>query len=143
MPSLSASHQLLLDTHVWLWLVEGDPTLNSQAREAIRRAVGLGTLRLAAISVWEVAMLAARERIVLGKPTLEWVEAALTASRIDLAPMTPEVSVDSCNLPGRFHREPADRIIVATARITGSILITRDRRILDYAAEGHVSALPA
>ncbi len=102
-----------------------------------------GALRLAAISIWEIALLASRARITLARPTLEWVEAALASSRAELEPLTPVISVDSCALPPGLHGDPADRIIVATARCTGSVLLTRDRRMLDYAALGHVAALAA
>ncbi len=143
MSSPSDDRPLLLDTHVWYWLVVGDPTLAASVRDRMHRAVMRGALRLAAISIWEIALLASRGRITLARPTLEWVEAALVSSRTELEPLTPRVSVDSCGLPRGLHGDPADRIIVATARCMGAVLLTRDRRMLDYAALGHVAALAA
>ncbi len=97
---------LVLDTHVWIWLVAGDPTLSAGARDAIEAAAADGSVLVPAISVWEVA-------------------------------------VESCRLPGPFHHDPADRMIVATARIAGATLVTGDKRILDYGARGHVAVFGA
>ncbi|HLI13499.1 MAG TPA: type II toxin-antitoxin system VapC family toxin [Alphaproteobacteria bacterium] len=138
-----ATEVLLLDTHVWLWLMIGSSELSSAARATITEAAARGGLRLAAISVWETAMLAQRGRITLSKPIREWVEEALAAPGLVLEPLSPEVAVESCELPGRFHGDPADRLIAATARLTTARLVTRDRRLLDYAAQGHLAALPA
>jgi PIN domain nuclease of toxin-antitoxin system len=134
---------LLLDTHVWLWVVAGGPELSYAAREAIAAAVGTGTLRISAISLWEVAMLETRGRIILGKPTGLWLDEALADPGPAIEPLTPRIAVESCELPEVFHADPADRMIVATARVTDAKLVTRDRRILDYAARGHLRAMAA
>jgi PIN domain nuclease of toxin-antitoxin system len=133
----------LLDTHVWLWLVLGTANLSSTARSTIVRAASTGDLRIAAITLWEIALLAARNRITLGKPTIQWIEQAVTASFASVEPLTAQVAVESCELPDRFHRDPADRMIVATARVTGAVLMTQDRQILNYAARGHLTAVAA
>jgi PIN domain nuclease of toxin-antitoxin system len=143
MPKTSERQQLLLDTHVWLWLVLANEALDSSARRTISRAASVGNLRIAAMTVWEVALLASRRRIVLGKPTIAWVEEAVVASTVMIIPLSPAIAVESWELPGIFHADPADRVIVATARATGATLLTRDRRILDYAACGHLTAVPA
>ena len=88
-------------------------------------------------------MLEARGRITLAKPCSEWVDDALAAPGFGLAPLTPDVAVESVRLPGPFHDDPADRMIVATARLAGAQLVTRDKRILDYGARGHVAVVPA
>ncbi|MFI4988594.1 MAG: type II toxin-antitoxin system VapC family toxin [Alphaproteobacteria bacterium] len=134
---------LLLDTHVWVWQMSASTELAPASRNAINHAASLGMLRIAAISIWETALLASRRRIMLLKPTAQWVEEALIAPGLSLEPLSPRIAIESCDLPGRFHNDPADRIIVATARVTDAILMTRDRRILDYAALGHLAALPA
>jgi PIN domain nuclease of toxin-antitoxin system len=95
------------------------------------------------MSVWEIAMLASRNRIVLGKPTAEWVEEALSAPGLALEPLSPMIAIESCQLPAGFRSDPADHLIVATARMTGATLMTRDRRILGYAAAGHLMAAAA
>jgi PIN domain nuclease of toxin-antitoxin system len=132
-----------LDTHIWLWLAAGTEPLTSTARDVIARAAGSGNLRVAAISVWEIAMLASRNRIVLGKRTVEWVEEALLAPGLSVEPLTPAVAIESCQLPARFRSDPADHMIVATARLLAATLVTRHRRILDYARQGHITALRA
>jgi PIN domain nuclease of toxin-antitoxin system len=134
---------LLLDTHIWLWLVAGSPELSSSARQAIEGAVRAGMLRIAAISLWEVAMLASRKRIVLGKSIALWLAEALAEPGPGVEPLTPPVAIESCTLPEGFHSDPADRMIVATARVTSAALMTRDRQILAYAARGHLTAIPA
>lgn len=134
---------LVLDTHAWVWLVAGDATLSPEARDAIERDAVDGAVLVPAIAVWEVAMLDRRGRLVLGKPVLQWVEDALSAPGLDLAPFTPDVAVESARLPAPFHDDPADRMIIATARIAGATLVTRDRKILDYGARGNVAVLAA
>lgn len=143
MPTTSDRKPLLLDTHIWIWLVEGHRTLRSNARTAIGEAASAGGLRIAAITLWEVALLSSRRRIVIEAPIRDWLDRALAGSGVVLESLTPGVAVESCSLPGRFHRDPADQIIVATARLTGAALMTRDRRILDYAAQGHLTAIRA
>lgn len=143
MPRTSEVRPVLLDTHIWLWLAAGTEALRGSARDAIAVAAGHGSLRVAAISVWEIAMLASLNRVVLGKPTGEWVREALSASGLSLEPMDPAIAIESCQLPAGFRSDPADHMIVATARVIGATLMTRDRRILDYATAGHVMAAPA
>ena len=134
---------ILLDTHVWLWLNAGSPDLSTETRETINGAAAAGTLRIAAISLWEVALLASRGRIVLGKSIGLWLEEALADPGPDIDPLSPQIAVESYALPDVFHRDPADRLIVATARVANATLMTRDRRILDYAARGHLTAVAA
>jgi len=134
---------LLLDTHVWLWLNAGSPDLSTETRETINGAAAAGTLRIAAISLWEVALLASRGRIVLGKSIGLWLEEALADPGPAIDPLSPQIAVESYALPDVFHRDPADRLIVATARVANAKLMTRDQRILDYAARGHLTAVAA
>ena len=134
---------LLLDTHAWIWLVEGRKPLAGPAHGAVLDAAGRNALRLSIMSVWEVSLLEAKGRLALRRPCLEWVRTALARSGVALAPITPEIAVESHRLPGGFHADPADRLIVATARVESAVLVTRDRLILDYARGGvHLSALP-
>lgn len=77
-------------------------------------------------------MLAAHGRIALAKPALEWIRENLPAARLQVLPLTPEVAVEAANLPGEFHRDPADRIIVATAPVLNCPVVTSDERILRY-----------
>lgn len=133
--------QYLLDTHVWIWLAGGDATLSDKNRERLLQSSRRAPLLVPAISVWEIGMLVAKERLSLSMPLAEWVEGGLSEPGVALAPLSPEIAIDSTQLPGDFHGDPADRMIVATARVEGAVLATRDRRILDYAEAGHVGAL--
>lgn len=143
MPKTSEAQPLLLDTHVWLWVVAGSPELSARARQTIDKAAAEGALRIAAISLWEIALLASRGRIVLGKSISFWLDEALAEPGPTIEPLNPQVAIESYALPEVFHPDPADRMIVATARVTGAVLMTRDRQILDFAARGHLTAIAA
>lgn len=121
----------------------GTGELKPDSRRKISQALRSGMLRIAAISLWEVALLAARGRILLGKSTSSWFQEALADPGPAIEPLTAPIAIESYSLPGRFHPDPADRMIVATARVTGAVLMTRDKPILDYAARGHLTAVPA
>jgi PIN domain nuclease of toxin-antitoxin system len=106
---------ILLDTHTWIWLINGvEPLKSSKALALIEQAAKLSNVRISAISVWEAGMLEAKGRISFSMDCLDWVKQALTAPGISLVPLTPEIAVASSQLPGAFHGDPADRIIVAT-----------------------------
>lgn len=138
-----AEQCLLLDTHVWLWLVQREATLKPKVVAAIDAAAAGGGVLISAMSVWEVAMLEAKGRISLSTPCESWVATALSLPGVGLVPLSPAIAVASSRLPGAFHGDPADRILVATARERRAVLVTRDERILAYSAEGHVHTLPA
>jgi PIN domain nuclease of toxin-antitoxin system len=132
----------VLDTHVWIWLVEGvRAALSAAAIEAIERAAKGGAVWVSAISVWEVAMLEARGRISLSRPVGDWVQAALHAPGVRLLPLSPEIAIESTRLPGAPHGDPADRILMASARHLGAQLATCDRESLAYAADGQLRVL--
>jgi PIN domain nuclease of toxin-antitoxin system len=143
MPKTFEPQPLLLDTHVWLWLVAGSLELSTDTRLSINRAAAAGILRIAAISLWEIALLASRGRIVLGKSISLWLMEALAEPVPAIEPLSPQIAVESYALPDVFHPDPADRMIVATARVTGATLLTRDRPILAYAARGYLAAIAA
>jgi PIN domain nuclease of toxin-antitoxin system len=132
---------LLLDTHVWLWLVRGEGSLSEAVLERIFEAAGMLSLFLSVVSIWEVSILDAKGRITLNLPCLQWVRTALQRSGAEPVPLTPEIAVECHHLPAWSYNDPADRILVATARQEGMTLLTRDRTILDYAGKGHVRAL--
>lgn len=134
---------IVLDTHVLVWALVDDPRLGAQARAAIDEAAGQGGVLVCAITPWEIAMLVQKGRLTLGRDVGEWLEAALALPSLRLAPLEPAVAVDSVRLPGTQHPDPADRMIIATARHLGVPLLTADRAILDYGAAGHVSTLDA
>lgn len=137
-----ATSGVVLDTHAWIWWVAGAP-LSNDAKLAIEAASRSGSVLIPAISVWEVAMLESKGRLSLSVPVREWCRRGLSLPGFSLAEMTPEVAIESCQLPGAIHSDPADRLIVATARIHGVKLVTRDEKLQAYGAAGHVEWLPA
>jgi PIN domain nuclease of toxin-antitoxin system len=120
---------IVLDTAAWIWLVSDPRRLSTRARKQIE---GADVALVSAISVWELAMLVARRRITLDRDIEDWVALALALPNLELASLDPAVAIRSTRLPGEFHADPADRIIVATALERSSTLVTPDRRILDY-----------
>jgi PIN domain nuclease of toxin-antitoxin system len=129
----------VLDTHVWIWVLEGrKKELSNATVNRIEEAAGRAELAVSAISVWEVAMLEAKGRISLSRSVDEWVAAALTAPGMRLVELSPEVALESARLPGNPPKDPADRMIVATARVLGATLVTCDEEILNYGATGHI-----
>ncbi|OIR00446.1 ribonuclease VapC22 [mine drainage metagenome] len=134
---------VLLDTHAWIWLLNGNERIGAKARRAIQRSLAEEAVLVSAISVWEVAMLVSKGRLVLDRDVGEWVHAALSLPGIRLEPISPEVAVASTRLPGAIHSDPADRMIAATARHLGSTLITADQLLLDYGKDGHLKTLQA
>jgi PIN domain nuclease of toxin-antitoxin system len=135
------SRSLLLDTHAILWMFGGE-ALSGPATAAIDEVwTSGGALLVSPISTWEIGMLVRKGRIALPIAPMRWVKAMLEAPGVQLAEMSPEVLVDASFLPMCPLRDPADQILVATARATGSALITRDGPILSYAEAGHVQAV--
>ena len=133
---------LLLDTHVWVWLMLGDSRVkHSKSFASVLGASSAGKLYLSAISVWEVAMLEAKGRLVFSLDIDQWIPRALAAPGLSLVPLLPKISIESCRLPGEFHGDPADRIIVASARHMNYTLLTADAAIIKYAHSGHCKAI--
>ena len=120
---------LLLDTHVWIWLsVEQKKSLSSRARRSIQQA---NHKWISVISCWELAKLVEKGRISFSIPTLRWIHRSLSEFGVYVAELSPEIAVESTQLQG-FHRDPADQIIVATSRVRGMPLVTSDQTILNF-----------
>ncbi len=143
MTSSDAERSLLLDTHIWIWYVEDDARLTRRLDPMIEAAVAHGRVLISAISVWEIALLESRRRLELSQEVRAWVRRALSFPGVRLKGITPSVAIESTRLPGTLHADPADRMLIATARLTGAALVTRDQRILGYAKLGHVQAIDA
>ncbi len=133
--------ELLLDTCAVIWTGNDDPIdadatamINSNHREGGRTYVSL-------FSAWELGLLVSRARLRLERPVASWFEDYVTKGRITLAEAPPQTLIASSFLPGEPPADPADRIIIATAREMNLCIVTRDRLILDYASAGHVRAL--
>ena len=134
---------LLLDTHVLVWLVLGERMLRTQAREAIHEASRQDRILVSAITPWEIGVLASKKRIDLHRDAMEWVRGVLSFAGVSLVPLEPEIAVASTCLPWEMHADPADRILVATARHLGATLVTADRALLEFARQGHFKGMDA
>jgi PIN domain nuclease of toxin-antitoxin system len=114
-----------------VWWVHGDPSLPDSVRASLEASEETG-IAVSAISCWEVAKLVERGRLTLPCPVLDWLQQALSYPGIRLIELTPRICAESTSLPGEFHRDPADQIIVATARVLDAPLLTVDGRLLQY-----------
>ncbi len=123
---------IVLDTHVWLWWLSNPETLSREAAGAIQQAVEEGKLYISSISAWEMAMLVSKGRLELTIDAGDWLRKAEALPFITFVPVDNTIAMRAVSLPGHFHADPADRIIVATAMTIGAKLVTKDRKILDY-----------
>jgi PIN domain nuclease of toxin-antitoxin system len=129
---------IVLDTHVWLWWASAPENLSDAARDAVESAIAKGGIHISSMSVWEVAMLVARGRLQLSLPVAEWVKKAEGLPFFRFVPVTNRIAMTSVALPGEFHNDPADRIIVATTLLSRGSLVTADDKIIKY---GHVNTI--
>lgn len=123
---------ILLDTHVRFWWAQGDSRLSLHHARVLNEALETQTIAVSAFSCWEVAMMVSRQRVEISVPVLDWILDALEPSGVSLLPITPEIAAQSVALPGDLHGDPADRIIIATARVHSALLLTEDAKILAY-----------
>lgn len=130
----------LLDTHALVWLLEGNERLGQKSRDLINASAQAQSLYVSAITPWEIAMLVNKGRLSFGQEIGEWLRIALSMPGIQMVPLSIEISVASTQLPGDLHADPANRIIVATARHLGATLVTEDRLILTYSQAGHMKS---
>ena len=131
----------LLDTHTWLW-VQGTEAnrLPADLVLEIEQSQAKGHAFVSAISVLEIARLVAYSQYDLGTSVDRFVSQATAEGGLVLLDLSIRILIDSTRLPGTIHRDPADRLLVATAREHGLTLITRDKPLLQYAKQGHLSA---
>ncbi|MCC4308188.1 type II toxin-antitoxin system VapC family toxin [Alcanivorax marinus] len=125
---------IVLDTHALVWWVNGGDELSTDARGEIEReqAVDDGLILVSSISAWEIAMLVSRDRLTLTMNIDDWLETVGQIPAVRFVPVDNDVGVESTRLPGEFHKDPADRLIVALARHLNSALVTADEKIRAY-----------
>ena len=124
---------IVLDTHVLLWWVSGSSQLSATAEKAIKKTLAKGSeVLVSAISAWEVAMLIEKGRLVLSMDVENWFDEVSQIDGMRFIPVDNEISIKSTVLPGTFHKDPADRMIVATARKLAVSLVTADKKIRNY-----------
>jgi PIN domain nuclease of toxin-antitoxin system len=132
---------LLLDTNAAIWLSRDE--LKASASEKLDEAARIGVATyLSPITAWEVGQLVARNRLNLGATPQRWFARILAMPNVHLAELSPDILIASSFLPGTPPRDPANRILLATARHLGATLVTRDRLLLKYGEEGQVSTIP-
>jgi PIN domain nuclease of toxin-antitoxin system len=134
---------LLVDTHTLIWMVEEAPRLGARTAEALNRAGWENRIAVSAITPWEIGLLVSKGRLQLGADVMEWIREALAKPGVQLAPLEPEIAVASTRLPFEMHADPADRILVATARHLGATLVTADGALLEFARQGHFVGMDA
>ena len=132
---------ILLDTCAALYLLANEP-MSKAANAAMDGSVDAGLpLRVSPITAWEVGLLATRGRFKSSLSPQRWFERLRKTPGIQLCDLSGDILLGSSFLPGKFHKDPADRIIAATAREFGYTVMTRDRALLDYGREGYLSVL--
>lgn len=123
------NHPPLLDTHIWIWWMLGDPGLSRSERDALDALPGDSRPVISDISLWEFATLVDLGRIKIDCPVEDWLRIAASPATVRVQPITPGIVAEMNRLPAGFHRDPADRLIVATARFLKLSLATKDRKI--------------
>lgn len=137
------SAAVVLDTHVLVWLVQGDSRLHAEIVRHIDEAARQTRVLVPAISLWEIGMLVAKGRLQLAQDVQQWVDAVLGLPGLGLAALEPAIAIASSRLPGALHGDPADRLIAATARHHDAVLVTADEKLLAYGAAGHLKVMDA
>jgi PIN domain nuclease of toxin-antitoxin system len=132
---------LLLDTHAAIWISRDEPLAEAAAARINEAKDAGGPVYVSPITAWEVGLLVARRRLTLLMTPQRWFARLLSVPGIQLAEMPPEILIAASFLPGSLPRDPADRILAATARDIGATLVTRDRALLQYGEQGYVSVL--
>lgn len=137
------NNPIILDTHVLLWSVLRPEEISEDTREQITQAQERDQLFICSISLWEIAMLKFKKRINIYEPTKEFLESITNINGLSVKDISAEIAAESVQLIDEFHGDPADRIIVATTKVFGATLITRDHKILGWAKLGHIKSIQA
>lgn len=126
---------LLLDTHVWVWSVEGDiRRVGRKARHLLSRAEARDAIRISSATVFEVAALHTAGRLRLARALEQWIRDALGVAGVRLAPVSADIALDAGSIPRAALADPLDRLLVSTARQLDATFVTSDARILEYAS---------
>ena len=123
---------IVIDTHTLLWWVSGDKQLSKAAAQAIKQALAKSEVIISSMSIWEISMLIEKNRLSLSMDIESWTKEVSEIKGVRFVPVDNEIGIKSTKLPGEFHKDPADRIIVATARKLAVPLLTVDEKIIQY-----------
>lgn len=134
---------LLLDTHIWLRYLGVSGKLRPNVIPLIDAAASAGLLYISVISIWEIALLVRLGRLAVQPDIHHWVRLALSQPGINLLAFTPEIAIESVNLPKPMHKDSSDRILVASAIVEGLTLVTRDKEILAFAPLTQLACMQA
>lgn len=134
-------NNLLLDTHILIWSLTKSDELTAEVKEAIKLAKADKSLYLSSISLWEIAMLAQKQRISVYRRIADFLQTIEKIRGLNILQITANIAAESVTLPGDIHGDPAGRIIIASCREISATLITRDQQILDWANLGHMKTL--
>jgi PIN domain nuclease of toxin-antitoxin system len=132
---------LVLDTHVLLWSLLEPEIISKAVKQKISVAQREGKLVICSISLWEIAMLNHKKRINVYEPIKNFLKSITNIDGLAVSDLSSEIAAESILLMDDFHGDPADRIIVATTKILGATLLTRDKKILSWAKSGHIKCL--
>jgi len=122
----------LLDTHIWIWWNTNIQKLSSEIKNIIADPDNYEEILLSAISIWEFCKLLEKRKLGISNDPLDWINMALDITGLRLVPLSPVIAYKSTSLPQPFHNDPADQIIVATAREENATILTKDKIILGY-----------
>lgn len=124
---------IVLDTHALIWWVNGDDLLSDKAKKLIDKTIKNNKeIIISSISVWEIAMLTEQKRLLLSIDINKWINEVSAIKGVRFHPVDNEIAIKSALFPGELHKDPADRIIIATARLLAAPLITADKKIHAY-----------
>jgi len=129
--------KLILDTHILIWYIEGI-NLSEPQVELIDKMREKSSVYISAISIWEIALLVSKERIALSIDIDEWIQRVASITGLNLMDLSIPILTQSCTLLNYEHKDPADRMIIASARSINAHLITHDQKIIDYADKGYL-----
>ena len=129
---------LLLDTHIAIWLCQTSPRLNQESLRLLEETFNRSELFVSTISAWEAGLLVANGRLDLGRAPFDWFQSFVQNFKVNVIDISAEIAVTSSFLPGKIHKDPADRILVATAISNQTALISADKELINYGKQGYV-----
>lgn len=133
-------HKILLDTHVWLWAMNGNTEyLSKEFCKFFNKIIKTKNVMISPMSIWEIGMLVDKGRIEIGMDTLDWINQALDVQGMQLLPITPRIAIQSTKIPGSLHGDPVDRLLIASAYEENAVLVTCDKKILEFGCEKFIT----
>ena len=141
--SRNRAEYLLLDTHVWIWLMNADKRLDQKKYlKLIEQYSSADAVRISAISVWELGMLVAKGRLTLSRGIYQWVQESLNGRGISLEQLSVDILLESTLLGDGRHGDPADRMILSTAKNINAMIMTADDKMIAYCQRQHLNVVP-